>query len=447
MTIAPIIAMIAPARAADSAPTPAQGGFAALLSGQAQPVAAVPVVADAVLPELASAAGRLKQQGEVAPQPALSLAPETPAAPVQEAQIADLPEEIAIPDGEVPAPQPSDPQQPKLLAEVQPNVPATSTAAPTVPLPLATAEAVAPPAAIVPVKGIKDSKADRSEKAGQSASSSAKEQPRLAETMLPVMPMQDQAVAAKPLAAPAATTLMTPQPVALPEGETPPAAEEQSCKSAGHVQVAAAATSTPQASAIAARQEVATPADRLIDGAASPANGVDPTLSAPVSRPVAFSDVYAVRPQAAPSPVVAAQAGTIGREMGVEIARHVTAGRSEMIVRLDPPEMGRIDIRLSFNHDGGLRAVMSADNQGALDLLRRETGDLTRALSDAGVKADAQSFRFDSRGGEAGQRGQPQQQHQPGQHGREPGHGRNGIADEQPLYRALRASGRVDLMA
>jgi hypothetical protein len=49
----------------------------------------------------------------------------------------------------------------------------------------------------------------------------------------------------------------------------------------------------------------------------------------------------AVQPYAAPAqvpaqPVIPAQTGRIGRDMGVEIARQVSAGRQEVLVRLDP---------------------------------------------------------------------------------------------------------------
>ncbi len=147
-------------------------------------------------------------------------------------------------------------------------------------------------------------------------------------------------------------------------------------------------------------------------------------------------------------PVVAAQPGQIGRDMGVEIARTVAAGREEVRIRLDPAEMGRIDVRLNFDRDGSLRAVVAADSPAALEMLRREAGDLTRALADAGVRADPQSFRFDSRNPDAGtswQRGQQGSDGRGGQGGLAQGGGDAG--DDQPAYRPLRTSGRVDMMA
>ncbi|AGH49108.1 flagellar hook-length control protein FliK, putative [Sphingomonas sp. MM-1] len=168
----------------------------------------------------------------------------------------------------------------------------------------------------------------------------------------------------------------------------------------------------------------------------------------PGIAPRAVAHPYgAAAPHAPAQAVVTAEAGRIGREMGVEIARGISAGRSEVLIRLDPAEMGRIDVRLSFERDGSLRAVMAADSPMALDMLRRESSDLSRALADAGVRADAQSFRFDSRGGDAGtawQRGQQAFDGREAQGGPALG---SGPTDDQPAYRSLRASGRVDVRA
>jgi len=144
---------------------------------------------------------------------------------------------------------------------------------------------------------------------------------------------------------------------------------------------------------------------------------------------------------------VTARPGQIGREMGVEIARRVSAGGDELTVRLNPVEMGRIEVRLSFDERGALRATVAAESPAALDVLRRDSIDLTRTLSDAGVRTDAQSFRFDSRSGsgEGGQFWQRQQQASGRNHSQSSAAAAATI--ETPVYRPLRSSGRVDLMA
>lgn len=169
----------------------------------------------------------------------------------------------------------------------------------------------------------------------------------------------------------------------------------------------------------------------------------------PVANGPAVSPYPAVPQAAVMTPVVMAQPGRIGADIGVEIARAAKGDREDVLIRLDPREMGRIDVRLSFDRDGMLRAVMSADSPAALDMLRRESGDLNRALADAGVRHDAQSFRFDARSGDQGQDSgfdQGSRRDQQDQGARASfDNGGDELADLH--YRPLRASGQVDLMA
>ncbi len=189
-------------------------------------------------------------------------------------------------------------------------------------------------------------------------------------------------------------------------------------------------------------------AERMATAAAPPPAGAGPAHVQPAPfdmRPAAVAAEPASRAAPRDQPTVNARSGQIGREMGVEIARHLSAGGEALTVRLNPAEMGRIEVRLSFDEGGTLRAVVAAESAAALDMLRRDSADLGRALTDAGVRADAGSFRFDSRsgGGEGGQFWQRQQQS-----ARQRG---NAAADDlhtaEPVYRPLRALGRVDLMA
>ncbi|MBY8337865.1 flagellar hook-length control protein FliK [Alteriqipengyuania sp. NZ-12B] len=109
---------------------------------------------------------------------------------------------------------------------------------------------------------------------------------------------------------------------------------------------------------------------------------------------------------------VSARPGEIGRELGVEIARHTRDGRDSLTIRLDPAEMGEIHIRLQFDDKGTMRAHVTAESAAALDMLRRDSGDLARALGDAGVRTDGQSFQFEARsqgrGDQQGQQNRPE---------------------------------------
>ena len=192
--------------------------------------------------------------------------------------------------------------------------------------------------------------------------------------------------------------------------------------------------------------------------ATEPAAGVTPVIPGPSdasdrsAMPAMFAPSSPIPAEAARSPAVEvaqvpAQPGRMGHEMGVAIARHVATGGGETIaIRLDPADMGRIEVRLSFDDGGTLQAVVAADNPASLDLLRRESPDLVRALADAGVAADAGSFRFDTRSGSGG--GQAWQRPSPGPARAD--HGAAPSPDEAAVvaaYQPLRTRGRVDLMA
>ncbi|MGH6744598.1 flagellar hook-length control protein FliK [Novosphingobium sp.] len=203
-------------------------------------------------------------------------------------------------------------------------------------------------------------------------------------------------------------------------------------------QGAAANAASPVDTAQAPDQAAATP-----DGNLS-APLFSQTLNAATSRPAALP--YAPTAQSAPqSATVAVQQGQFGNDIGVEIARALDKGSDDLLIRLDPRHLGRIDVRLSFDHDGVLRAVVSADSASSLDMLRRESTDLNRALADAGVRSDGQSLRFDSRSGGqgGGQRWQGEQNQRQAQSGLSDGFG----GSDDPIYRPLRSSGHVDLMA
>jgi flagellar hook-length control protein FliK len=192
----------------------------------------------------------------------------------------------------------------------------------------------------------------------------------------------------------------------------------------------------------AAFEPVADPAK-----ASQPAGPAQPSGSAAQASTPSATQFSSAIPAPAPiEPRVAARPGQFGRELGIEIARRVGSGGDELLVRLNPQDMGRISVRMSFDEGGSLRAVVTAENPAALDMLRREAGDLGRALADAGVRADSQSLKFDTRsdGGAFSNR----QQSEGGRGGQSERDPRTFTAEaEEPAYRQHRSAGQIDLMA
>jgi chemotaxis protein MotD len=102
-----------------------------------------------------------------------------------------------------------------------------------------------------------------------------------------------------------------------------------------------------------------------------------------------------VHATAAASSGADAPVATVPVEMlGVEIASQAQGGRQRFDIRLDPPDLGQIHVRLDVDRDGNVVSRLVVDRAETLDLLRREAPQLERALQDAGLKTDGQAMQF-----------------------------------------------------
>lgn len=95
--------------------------------------------------------------------------------------------------------------------------------------------------------------------------------------------------------------------------------------------------------------------------------------------------------------IITTRAEDMVRDLAYGIARDFKAGNRWLDIRLDPAELGRIDVRLAVDSKGHLQAVIAADNPATHDLLRRESGALVRALQHVGVQTDQGSLQFELR--------------------------------------------------
>lgn len=256
---------------------------------------------------------------------------------------------------------------------------------------------------------------------------------------------KSEAPEATPLAPVIAPVAEAPRPVAqkpVRSGEKPHAADAEPAPPPGFVRVATTPAAERAAPEAAFRIEAAplTP-----ESAAAPA-------AAPIALPASASVTPSSSPVAAAPPErhqPSLQLGdAFGERMGVAIARRLGEGGEELIVRMEPAELGRIQVRLSFDEQGSLRAVLAAESGSVVEALRRDAGELARALGDAGVRTDAQSFRFDRGGSGQGEQGQvawARWQNQQAAHGRSGGEMAG--PGEEIVYRPMRRNGRLDLVA
>jgi hypothetical protein len=90
-------------------------------------------------------------------------------------------------------------------------------------------------------------------------------------------------------------------------------------------------------------------------------------------------------------------ANTVGA-LAVAIAAKSQSGNKQFDIRLDPPELGRVEVRLSIDATGKVQASLSADQPRTLDLLKTDAPTLTRALRDAGLNVSQNGLNFSLRG-------------------------------------------------
>ncbi|MBN8875525.1 MAG: flagellar hook-length control protein FliK [Rhodospirillales bacterium] len=115
-----------------------------------------------------------------------------------------------------------------------------------------------------------------------------------------------------------------------------------------------------------------------------PAGGVAPPAAAPVQSAVP-------PPRAQPSPVQAPSAADqvapalITLTSGPDGARHLT-------LRLQPQELGQVDIRIERSADGPARVEITVERPETLRLMLHDQPRLERALDQAGIPAEGRSL-------------------------------------------------------
>jgi flagellar hook-length control protein FliK len=102
----------------------------------------------------------------------------------------------------------------------------------------------------------------------------------------------------------------------------------------------------------------------------------------------------------APSSAPAANAATTSAAavpitgLAVAIAARAQAGSNQFEIRLDPPELGRIDVHLDVDRDGQVTSHVTADRADTLALLQSQQPQLERALEQAGLKTADNGLQF-----------------------------------------------------
>ncbi len=134
--------------------------------------------------------------------------------------------------------------------------------------------------------------------------------------------------------------------------------------------------------------------------------------------------------------------------VAVEIARRFNNGVHSFRIQIDPPEMGRIDVRLEMRGNGRVRAHLAVEKPETLAMLQRDAVMLERALNNAGMDTTARnSLNFTLQDNSSGSQ---QGRHPLPPSPSAPGSGQRETADNTPdepssRHRAFIRAGGVDI--
>jgi flagellar hook-length control protein FliK len=123
----------------------------------------------------------------------------------------------------------------------------------------------------------------------------------------------------------------------------------------------------------------------------------NPTPPVNTGTPAQHSTSMPQAPAGGPAPAPAPSQPVPIAGLGVALAAKAMEGKNRFEIRLDPPELGKIEVRLEVHRNGEVTSRMIADRPDTLDLLRRDAAGLERALQDAGLKTAGNGLQFSLR--------------------------------------------------
>lgn len=102
-----------------------------------------------------------------------------------------------------------------------------------------------------------------------------------------------------------------------------------------------------------------------------------------------------------PQPMQVAHTAQAPREaipierVAIEVASAARDGNRQFEIRLDPGNLGRIDVTIDVTKDGTITARLVVEKSETLDQLRRDAGSLEKAFSELGLKTDGGGMSFE----------------------------------------------------
>ena len=83
--------------------------------------------------------------------------------------------------------------------------------------------------------------------------------------------------------------------------------------------------------------------------------------------------------------------------LALEIAASAQSGKSRFEIRLDPADLGRIDVRIDVDRNGQVTSHLTVEKPETLSMLQQDAPQLQRALDDAGFRTGSSGLQFSLR--------------------------------------------------
>jgi flagellar hook-length control protein FliK len=148
-------------------------------------------------------------------------------------------------------------------------------------------------------------------------------------------------------------------------------------------------------------------------GQTAPSGDQATAAAVPAAGANAIGDAGKTSPASPPALQAAATAAAMPiTGVPIEIAGRALAGSNRFEIRLDPPDLGRIDVRLNVDKQGNVTSHLVVERSATLDMLRRDAPQLERALQDAGLKTGSDGLQFSLRDQGGGAQNQNYQDNQ-----------------------------------
>lgn len=354
--------------------TPALSSAAAVQSAPPEQPATPQPVAETIPAALPNVAGPEPVQSQAAPLPAgTDGSPQTaiitPAPTERPAGITPPVQAVPAPSiAQTPAPAPTPTPTPTAIPAV--SAPEPSFQAPT--------ETTAQPQSALPTE------------AGRPTQAPAPQNPAPQATLAPVN-RTDTGLLSQLASTDQPTQTAPERPASIPTPGSPDTATVSTFDKA--LQNAATATPQQTATANAASPTAAPPlsAEAPVSGTLGPAPaGGDPlSTTAPVVQ-----NAHNVSIRFGMSPQLGANGQTPVNTLAFNIAKNFDNGVTRFQVRIDPPELGRVDVKLDMTVEGRVRAHLTVERSETLELMMRDARGLEKALADTGLNLTKESLSF-----------------------------------------------------